>query len=344
MANSPNSFKRWNPLLGEWTIFAPVTDSRPWNGATLDGLKFDLPTYDPTCYLCPGVKRAGGETNPQYPGVHVFNNDFPSLTMNSSPNPEKFHETDTPVSGICRVVCFSPQHNITLAELSADQMVGVVKAFQSEYKTLSALPEIQNVMMFENKGKIIGVSNPHPHGQIYSTDFIPKNNTIMYHNMKEHLHKTGHCLVCEIMENELKDGARIVCQNQHFVAYIPYYARFKYEMNIVPKRHVSTILELTEDELNSLAKIYNEVVIRYDNLFEVPFPNITIFYNAPCKKDLNIEPWHFHIGFYPPMRSADKLKYLAGFETGSGNIINPSLPQKSAAELRNVATLHYSKK
>jgi len=343
--NSPkrSSVKRWNPLLGEWTIIAPVTSGRPWSGTVVSSIKKDEPEFDPECYLCPGVKRAGGEVNPDYKDVYVFNNDFPSLSMEYSTeehNKQRFN--DIPAHGICRVVCFSPVHNITLPEMETVEILKVLKALCGEFGNMSAIPEIQNVMMFENRGKIIGVSNPHPHGQIYSSDFIPRIPGTMYSNAKAFMDEKGECLFCSVMEEELQAGIRIVCQNDHFAAYVPYFARHTFEIHLMPRRHVPFITELNDEELSSLAEIYREVLIRYDNLFGMPFPNITVFQNAPCASSINPEQYHFHIEFYPPMRSPDKLKYMAGFESGGGNIINPSLPSESAKALSAVSDIHYT--
>ena len=337
------SIKRWNPLLGEWTIIAPVTSGRPWNGAVVSAAKNDQPTFDPGCYLCPGVERAGGKVNPDYKGVYVFTNDFPSLSMDYSiADHERLRQDDIPARGICRVVCFSPVHNITLPEMNTADIGNVLGTLCGEFNELSAIPEIENVMMFENRGKIIGVSNPHPHGQIYSTDFVPRIPLTMYNNARDHRKEKGSCLFCAVMEDELAEGARIVCENDHFVAYVPAFARHTYEVHVMPRRHVPYINGLNDEELAALAMIYREVLARFDNLFAMPFPNITVFQNAPVGGDTDPEPYHFHIEFYPPLRSPDKLKYMAGFESGGGNIVNPSLPRESAAALRAVSPVHYS--
>jgi UDPglucose--hexose-1-phosphate uridylyltransferase len=332
------SLKRWNPLLGEWTLFAPRTDIRPWSGATASPTGTNRPDFDPKCYLCPGVTRASGEVNPNYHDVYTFDNDFASLSMQSA----AATEIDKSAQGICRVVCFSPAHNITLAEMETQDIQKVLLILCDQFKELSAIPEIEYVMMFENKGKAIGVSNPHPHGQIYATDFIPRIPDTMYASASKFLNEKGTCLCCDILEREKKRNSGIVCQNQLFSAYVPYFARFKYEVHIMPHRHVSVITDLNREEMDALTDIYHEMLIRYDNLFQQSSPNITIFYNAPCREGFDRKPWHFHIAFYPPLRNPDKLKYLAGFETGGGNIINPSFPENSARELREVSHVHYS--
>lgn len=336
------SMKRWHPYLGEWVIIAPVTSGRPWSGVVVGPPQEDLPAFDPACYLCPGVQRAGGEVNPEYTDVFIFDNDFPSLALEyGAAANTRAHADDMPALGKCRVVCFSPNHNTTLPEMETSQVHTVLTALVGEFRDLSSIPVIKNVMIFENRGKVIGVSNPHPHGQIYSTDFVPRIPWTMYSNALVYRREKGACIFCTVLEEELRDDSRIICQNDHFVAYVPSFARHTYEVHIMPRRHVSFMTELTTGELASLAALYHEVLIRYDNLFRMPFPNITVFQNAPCGDDIDPEPYHFHLEFYPPLRSPDKLKYMAGFESGGGNIINPSLPRESAQALRTVSNIHY---
>jgi UDPglucose--hexose-1-phosphate uridylyltransferase len=318
----PASLKRMHPYLKEWVILAPATDVRPWNGAVLRAAEAAGPAFDPECHLCPGAKRSTGAVNPPYAGAYAFDNDFASLTL------------DSPARGVCRVVCFDPRHNATLADMPAAAIEGVLRALAEQYRELASVPGMEYVMVFENKGKEIGVSNPHPHGQIYATDFVPRIPAAMYASAAEFRSGRGGCLFCDVLAGELRDGARIVARNAHFAAFVPSFARFKYEVHLMPLRHVPRMDALDAAETAALAELYREVLIRYDNLFARRIPNITVFYNAPCKAGLDPEPWHFHIQFAPPVRAADKLKYLAGFETGGGNIINPSLPEASAEELR----------
>ncbi len=337
------SIKRWNPILGEWVIIAPATAVRPWSGAVVSSARNELPEYDPSCYLCPGVTRAGGQVNPVYTGVHVFDNDFPSLSMAyTTSDVPGYSPHDIPARGICRVVCFSSRHNATLPEMTASEVYAVILAFRNQFAELSVIPEISNVMLFENRGKIIGVSNPHPHGQIYATDFVPRLLSARTENARRYRLDTGRCLFCSVLEDELGAGVRVVTQNDHFVAFVPSFARLAYETMLIPRRHVSAITELSEEELHALADIHREMTIRYDNLFAMPFPNITVFQNAPCAVGSNPDSYHFHIEFLPPLRSPDKLKYMAGFESGGGTIVNPALPDESASALRNVSSVHYA--
>ncbi|MHB9030257.1 MAG: galactose-1-phosphate uridylyltransferase, partial [Candidatus Latescibacterota bacterium] len=251
---------------------------------------------------------------------------------------------DIPAHGVCRVVCFSPKHNVTLPVMSGEEAYRVMIAFRDQFGELSSTPGIENVMLFENRGKIIGVSNPHPHGQIYATGFIPRIPAARYENARRYRLDTGKCLFCSVIESESQDGKRIIARNEHFLAFVPYFARLAYEVMLLPRRHVSAITGLSDRELRSLAQIHREIMIRYDNLFTMPFPNITVFQNCPCAPGLDPRPYHFHIEFLPPLRSRDKLKYMAGFESGGGTIVNPAFPDESAEALRQAGTIHYSEK
>lgn len=342
MAQRP-SFKRWHPYLGEWVIIAPATGVRPWNGAVVEQEPPRLPSFDPSCYLCPGVRRACGAANPDYTGVFVFENDYPTLSMDYEFEPGVPHgPSDEPARGVCRVISFTPRHDLTLAELDPAAFRGVLDAFRYQYRELSRIPEIRHVLVFENKGAVIGVSNPHPHGQLYATDFLPRIPATQYANALRHRNQTGGCVYCRVLEEELAHGARVVSENEHMVAFVPGFARHTFEVHIMPRRHVSSIDLLTGDEIHSLAAIYRELLIRYDNLFHLPFPNITLLRNAPCGPEYDTSVHHFHIEFCPPLRSRDKLKYMAGFETGTGTVINPSVPEESAEALRAVRTVHYA--
>jgi UDPglucose--hexose-1-phosphate uridylyltransferase len=315
-----------HPYLKEWVILAPATDVRPWNGDVLRSEGSAGPEFDAACHLCPGALRSTGAGNPRYSGTYVFDNDFASLTL------------DSEARGICRVVCFDPRHNVTLADMDSAQIESVLRAFSDQLLDLASVPGMEYVMAFENKGKEIGVSNPHPHGQIYATDFIPRIPAAMYGSAAEYRARTGGCVFCATLADELETGERVIARNDHFAAFVPSFARFKYEAHIMPLRHTPHLSSLQGPEMRALAEIYLDMLNRYDNLFGRRIPNITVFYDAPCKAGLDPSPWHFHIQFAPPVRAADKLKYLAGFETGGGNIINPSLPEESAGELRRAGS------
>lgn len=337
-----NHERRWHPLLNEWVILSAKTADRPWSGEKVKRPEADLPEFDAGCYLCPGVKRASGELNPRYTGTFAFTNDFSSFAADApetrSDDPFARHE---PAKGVCRVLCFSPKHNITLAEMGPEGISDVVALWKEEYKNLSADKAIRNILIFENKGKPVGTSNPHPHGQIYATGFVPRIVKQELDAQAEYSKKYGRSLLPDLAEHELKTGDRLICRNDHFAAFIPYFARFAFETYIVPLRKVSRITDLTGEETRSFEEIFRRVIVKFDNLYNMSFPNITMLHNAPTDGDPRSEEFVFHVEFYPPMRAPDKLKYLAGFESGGGNIINPVMPEAAAGQMRKASDKHY---
>ena len=344
MSNMGNNWeRRWHPLLQEWVILAATTSGRPWSGDKVKDEQGDKPEHDPSCYLCPGVKRASGNVNPDYKKPFAFTNDFPSFSLDApdAQRNDPFEITE-PVHGTCRVVCFTPRHNLTMAELPYDEILDIIRLWKEEYQNLSSHQKISNVLIFENKGKAIGVSNPHPHGQIYATGFVPKIVEKQREAFAAYRKENKSGLLLDILAHEIKKGERIVEENDYFVAFVPFFARFVYETYIVPKRHVSNIGQFTEEETKAFAQIHRNIITRFDNLYQMSFPNITMLQNAPCDEHPDNEHFHFHVEFYPPLRSPDKLKYLAGFESGGGNIINPVKPAIAAEKLRNAGTVHYS--
>jgi UDPglucose--hexose-1-phosphate uridylyltransferase len=334
--------KRWHPILREWVIIAANTNERPWSGAKVTVANDGAPDHDPTCYLCPGITRASGIENPVYIKPYAFTNDFASFGMDApQAHVDSPFEHIEPAQGVCRVICFTPKHNTTLAEMSLPEIENIYDLWHHEYQTLADNPTIKNVLIFENKGKIIGVSNPHPHGQIYATNYVPKIVEREVRSAQIYRKEKGSCLFCDLLTHELTKQSRIVCANEYFVAFVPSFARFVYETYIMPRRHVARISELTTQELKALASIHKDIIVKFDNLFEMSFPNITMLHNAPTENIPENNDFHFHIEFYPPLRSPDKLKYLAGFESGGGNIINPVMPETAAKQLRNISTIHY---
>jgi len=337
--------RRWHPLLQEWVIIAATTSERPWSGEVIKTQQIDSPEFDPQCYLCPGVTRASGIKNPHYTKPYAFTNDFASFSFDAPEvaSGNSYFEKRAPVHGTCRVICFSPKHNITLAEMSKDELKDVVELWQSEFASLASNPKIENVLIFENKGKVIGVSNPHPHGQIYATGFVPKVLNRERESFVSYFKEHSSQLMKDLVEYELEKKERIIYRNDHFVAFIPFFARFVYETYIVPLRHICNITEFTKDELEAYVDIHHTIIVKFDNLFKMSFPNITMLHNAPCDKDGANKLFCFHTEFYPPLRSPDKLKYLAGFESGGGNIINPVCPEEAAARMREAEIIHYKK-
>lgn len=331
--------RRWQPLLEQWAIVAAASSGRPWSGALATPLVSDQPLHDPDCYLCPRVVRANGKVNPDYTQPFVFDNDFASLAALdnvSNDSGTTGHELQRTASsaGICRVLCWSERHNATLATLSEAEMKRVAQLWQQEYKTLSAHPSIANILIFENKGTETGVSNLHPHGQIYATGFVTETAVRMRRSQHAYRTKHGQSLLQDLIAREEYQHDLLIEKSLYFRTVVPFAARFAYETWIIPTRHVGSVAELSEDELDDLALVYQRQAQRYDRLFGRPSPNVTLLHNVPCDNDETNRDWCFHIAMQPPLRDPDKLKYLAGFESGSANIINPVPPEVAASQLR----------
>jgi UDPglucose--hexose-1-phosphate uridylyltransferase len=269
MSTEKNNWeRRWHPVLREWIIIAANTNERPWSGAKVSAIEEKSPEFDSGCYLCPGVTRASGEKNPNYTKPYAFTNDFSSFGL-AAPNVHRDHPFDVaePALGTCRVICFTPKHNVTMAELSLSELEGIYSVWQEEYRTLASNPDIKNVLIFENKGKAIGVSNPHPHGQIYATGYVPKILDREVESVSLYRKEKGSCLFCDLVHHEIQKKSQIVLENEHFIAFIPSFARFVYETYIVPRRHVARITELTDKEVKALASIHKDLIVKFDNLF-----------------------------------------------------------------------------
>lgn len=334
--------QRWHPLLHEWVIVSAHRQNRPWTGESIGGGTSDQPSYQSSCYLCPGNRRIGGAVNPAYDGVYVFDNDRPSISLDA---PKSLKEPsgiyrNQPATGIARVLCYSPLHNLTMAELNAAQVLSVVSQWQQQTRELATCSAITSVNIFENKGEMCGMSNPHPHGQIYATNFVYK--TIEQHLKAAHEHKKEHgrVLFADILEAENKDGSRIIAQNETMIAFVPYFARFAYEVYLAPQRTVATVSELNDAETIDLSSILREVLIRMDNLWSMPFPYLMMLHQAPLRHTDNAL-FHFHIQLYPPLRTAQLRKYVAAHEIGGGNFLADTIPEEKAADLRSSSSVHY---
>ena len=267
----------------------------------------------------------------------AFNNDFSSLGFEA---PNVFQESPLfkrrPAHGECRVLCWTRRHDLTLATMPQEAMKKVVDLWVSEYERGFATPHIQYTLIFENKGTEIGVSNPHPHGQVYSTSFIPDTIRRMRETQWQYYREHGRSLLLDMNEQLQEKPELVVEETESFVAYVPFEARFAYETRIVPKDHHPRMITLSSDERQDLARVYQRMAQRYNLLFNRESPNITLIYNAPCDDHEANESWQCHISFLPPLRDQDKLKYLAGFEAGSGDIINPVQPEEAARRLRTL--------
>lgn len=334
--------RRWQPLLDQWVIIAAASSGRPWSGAVVKETVKEQPDHDPNCYLCPGVTRASGDVNPAYAGPFAFNNDFASLASLQSIDPAPVEKCESSLlrrtassAGVCRVLCWSERHNATLAALSGEEMIEVVRLWQSEYRALSSQDDIANVLIFENKGVETGVSNLHPHGQIYATGFVTETAERMRSAQHKYQVNNGACLLQDLISRDEYHSELLIERSDYFVTIVPFAARLAYESWIVPTRHITNMAEMTDLELDDLARVYQRQARRYDVLFQRPSPNVTLLHNAPCDTSPGNADWCFHIAMQPPLRDPEKLKYLAGFESGSANIINPVPPETAASQLRH---------
>jgi UDPglucose--hexose-1-phosphate uridylyltransferase len=335
--------RRWNPLTREWILVSPNRMERPWQGQTEKEAGTSLAAYDPACYLCPGNARAGGERNPEYPTTFVFDNDFGALQGDAADvavsDGRKLLVAEAE-SGVCRVVCFSPRHDLTLAQMTASEIGGVVELWVSQYRGLGGLSQINHVQIFENRGAMMGCSNPHPHGQIWATQSIPNEPRKELESLEDYRREHGSCLLCDYVALELAAGERVVCQNEFFVAVVPFWATWPFETLLLSKRHVGDIAGLGAAERAGLADILKRVTTRYDNLFQTLFPYSMGFHQRPTDGKEHAE-WHFHGHFFPPLlRSATVKKFMVGFEMLASPQRDISA-EVAAERLRGVGERHY---
>lgn len=340
------SHRRFNPLTGEWILVSPHRLKRPWRGKIEKPPLKELPEYDPDCYLCPGNSRAGGVKNPNYKDVFVFDNDFPALITPETPLKNNFQINKLLKAhletGTCRVICFSPYHNRTLPELDTDYIVKVIKEWINQYNKLGEREDINYVTIFENKGEIMGCSNPHPHGQIWGQKSIPVEPAKELTNQRKYLDENGHCMLCDYTKIELTERERIVLENDSFLVVVPFWAVWPYETLILSKRHLSSIAEFSTREISDFADVIKRLTIKYDNLFETSFPYSAGMHNAPTDNSEHPE-WHFHMHFYPPLlRSATIKKFMVGYEM-LGEPQRDLAPETSAERLRKLSETHYKK-
>ena len=334
--------ERWHPLREEWIIIAAHRQNRPWIGEMLENAEDSIPEYLEDCYLCPTNNRVSGQTNPDYKQIFVFDNDHPNASLNAprnEPTIAKIYKSK-PARGISRVVCYSPKHNLTLTELSVEEIVNLFKTWANQYKELGNLDEVKHVLIFENKGEAVGVSNPHPHCQIYANNFVFKTIENEARTSQKHFEETGKILFQEIIKAEIKDGRRVIDENENAIAFLPYFARYAYEVYVAPKKTHQSIDDLDETELIDFAKVLKTVLIKYDNLWKMAFPYVMVLHQAPTD-DGDYSAFHFHIEFHPPLRKPNLLKYLAGPEIGGGNFLSDTSPEEKAAELQQQSEIHY---
>ena len=308
----------------------------------IDRQAIEIPAYVDDCYLCPGNTRVGGHKNDCYSGVFVFDNDHPCVgadALHPLESPVGIYR-NRPAKGIARVVCYSPKHNASLAELDVDQVDALLATWQDQYRDLGDRPEIAHVLVFENKGEAVGVSNPHPHGQIYATNFVFKTIENEARVSLQYLMDTGRVLFQDILKAEYDDGRRIIFENDSAIAFLPYFARYAYEVFVAPKETHASLAELSDGERNDFAEVLKHVLVKFDNLWQMPFPYVMPLHQAPTDGG-DYSGFHFHIEFHPPLRKPNLLKYLAGPEIGGGNFLSDTAPEEKAAELRDLPDVHY---
>ena len=335
--------ERWHPLREEWVIVAAHRQDRPWSGQTVKCGNGVRPSYDEDCYLCPGNTRVSGAVNPAYDGIFAFDNDHPCVGLDAPAPPAIATGVyrNRAAQGIARVVCYSPRHDLSLAQLKVCEIEQLITAWQREYVDLSKRPEIDHVLIFENKGEVVGVSNPHPHCQIYATNFVFKTIETEARASHRYLSETGRTLFSDIIAAEQRDRTRIISENENAIAFLPYFARYAYEVFVAPKQAHQSIASLSDVEARDLAEVLKDTVVRFDNLWHMPFPYVMPLHQAPTNNG-DYRAFHFHIEFHPPLRRPNLLKYLAGPEIGGGNFLSDTSPEEKAAELRALSNVHYA--
>ena len=334
--------RRFNPLRKEWVLVSPHRAERPWQGQVEPPPAEELPRYDPDCYLCPGNVRAGGVRNPVYQGTFVFDNDFAALRPDFANG--KFEASELlraeSEAGKCRVVCFSPRHDLTLARMSVAEIRAVVDTWCEEFEQLGSQPRVRAVQIFENRGAMMGCSNPHPHGQIWANETVPDELAREIASQKEYYQRQNSFLLEDYLRLELEQNERIVCANQHFVALVPFWAVWPFETLLISRRRVTSLPELRGEERAGLADILRRLTVRYDNLFRTSFPYTMGFHQRPTDEGAYPE-FHLHAHFYPPLlRSATVRKFMVGYEM----LAMPQrdiTPETASAQLRKLSETHY---
>lgn len=342
MINLNHPHLRMNILNGEKILVSPQRNIRPWQGQVEDISNTPLAHYDENCYLCPTNERSNGTINPDYKDSFVFVNDFSALLPSEETG--SYNNNDLlkaeAEKGICKVIAFSPRHDLTLPEMEIVDIKKVIDVWQSEFLELSKTQWIKYIQIFENKGAIMGCSNPHPHGQIWAQHTLPteiEKETIQF---RKHLSKTGTSLLADYWRLEEKEKTRVIINNEHFIVVVPFWAAWPFETLVISKNHRQDISQFTEEEKVDLAKTLQELTIRYDNIFQTSFPYSAGMHQAPVNGESHPE-WHWHMHFYPPLlRSASIKKFMVGYEM----LATPQrdITAESAAEvIRNQSTIHY---
>ncbi len=311
--------RRLNLLTGEWVLVSPHRMGRPWQGETGSKADIDTRDFDPTCYLCAGNERVGGTRNPNYRGVWVFDNDFPAILADSEAPPKLDDPllVQAPENGICRVICYSPDHSKTMARMSQDDVLAVVEEWRAQWQELSARPDIGAVTIFENRGAMMGASNPHPHGQIWATASVPHELALEAARQSDYFTAHGRALLVDYVQREIQAGERLVYSNDSFVVVVPYWAAWPFETLILPRREIADIDQMQDHECADLADALARLTAAYDRVFDAPFPYTMGLHQRPTQMSGETTASGFvcHIHFYPPLlRSATVRKFMVGFE------------------------------
>jgi UDPglucose--hexose-1-phosphate uridylyltransferase len=316
LAEDPH--RRLNALTNEWVLVSPHRTARPWQGEVAKTAGAASPQYDPDCYLCPGNARSGGARNPAYTSTFVFVNDFAALKPETPRGRYDVENKGLLVaegeSGICHVMCFSPRHDLTLSTMAVPDIEIVVQTWQEKFRELSERKEIKHVQIFENRGSMMGASNPHPHCQIWSTSSIPEAPAKELTAQRDYLRSHDRCLLCDYLELERRQQERVIFQNEGFAVVVPFWAVWPFEVLLCSRRHMASFLDFSPDEVRSLAETLQKITSTYDRIFATPFPYSMGFHQSPTGDGQHPE-WHFHAHFYPPLlRSAIIKKFMVGFE------------------------------
>lgn len=333
--------RRYNPLTSEWVLLSPHRSKRPWQGQIEARDETDKPDYDANCFLCAGNERIGGEVNPGYKGTFVFHNDFAALKPHgpivSCDDPLFSMQTE---QGESRVICFSADHSKTLPELGIEEIVQVISTWQEQSAELGR--KYRWVQIFENKGEVMGCSNPHPHGQVWAQSNLPTLAAKKQANFSDYYEKFSRSLLNDYMDRELLNEERVVVSNQDWLVVVPYWAAWPFETLLLPKYPVQSLTELTEAKRQSLADIIQQITIRYDNLFQTTFPYSMGWHGAPFDGRLHPE-WTLHAHFFPPLlRSAEIKKFMVGYEL-MAEVQRDITPEQAAQRLRELPSIHYKK-
>ena len=334
--------RRFNPLTRQWVLVSPHRTKRPWLGKVEKSAATDLPAYDPTCYLCPGNERAGGARNPQYDRTFAFDNDFAALL----PDAPDFHSDDGGLlvaraeKGICLVICFSPRHDLTISRMSVPEISEVIRVWAAEFRRLADIPWVRHVQIFENRGVLMGASNPHPHCQVWANASLPDMPAQESASQRQYHETHKSCLLCDYLHLELRQRQRVICENDAFAVLTPFWAVWPFETLLISKRHFASMDQFAAGEIELLAGILRRMATRYDNLFAMSFPYSMGFHQRPTDGGDYLE-WHFHAHYFPPLlRSATVQKFMVGYEM-LGNPQRDITPESAAKRLQELSDIHY---